>query len=250
MNKYPVTSLNIKFLSPALSPFQMTPSSIGAYSNYATQGKSKESWFYSRHGQDCYLLQKLPDRLWGPPSLLFSWYRGLVPRTNIDRAVKSTTHLHLFPRLRISGAIFHSPIWLHGVYTNNSLCYKWTYTVGFTSRSKRPMREIHSLPSKPEVCMWCFTSEHIHSPNHHLMSRRLGTDKIHFSRIHSDMHAAGVFAHAVLTLLHLYFLVHALTRTESNRIYVRFRILQRNKQQMTNMLWSTLRIPRMTNSHT
>jgi hypothetical protein len=29
MNKYPVTSLNIKFLHPALSPFQMTPSSMG-----------------------------------------------------------------------------------------------------------------------------------------------------------------------------------------------------------------------------
>jgi len=158
----------------------MTPSSIGDRIVTRQQRGRPRNPGSIPGTVNTYLLPELPDRLWGPSSLLSSRYRGLVPRTNIEGAVKSTTHLHLLLRLRISGAIFHSPIWLHGVHTNNSLCFKWTYTVGFTSRSKRPMREIHSLPSKSEVCMWYFTSEHTRYPNHHLMSWRLGRDKFIF----------------------------------------------------------------------
>ena len=48
---------------------------------------------------------KRPDWLWGPLSLLFSGYRGRIPRGLSDRGVRLITHLHLVLRFRIIGAI-------------------------------------------------------------------------------------------------------------------------------------------------
>jgi hypothetical protein len=47
---------------------------------------------------------KRPDRLFGPPSLLFSWYRGNFSGVS-DQGVMLTTRLHLVPSLKMSGDI-------------------------------------------------------------------------------------------------------------------------------------------------
>jgi hypothetical protein len=47
-----------------------------------------------------------PDRLWGPPSLLFNGYRGILsPGVKPGRGVMLTTHPLLVPRLGMRGAI-------------------------------------------------------------------------------------------------------------------------------------------------
>jgi hypothetical protein len=61
-------------------------------------------WF----GQEVFSSPERPDRLCGPPSLLFKGYRGCVPGKN-GLGVKLTTHLYLVPRLRIGGAIHLLP---------------------------------------------------------------------------------------------------------------------------------------------
>jgi len=58
-------------------------------------------------------LQKRPDHLWRWPSLLFNRYRGSFPGIG-GQCLRLTTHVHLVPRLRMSGAIPllpHIPSW-------------------------------------------------------------------------------------------------------------------------------------------
>jgi hypothetical protein len=53
-----------------------------------------------------------PDRLWGPPSLLYNGYQGggvLSPGIKHGRGMMLTTHSHLVPRSRWVGAISSLP---------------------------------------------------------------------------------------------------------------------------------------------
>jgi hypothetical protein len=50
-----------------------------------------------------------PDRLWGPTQTLIHWVRGFFPWAWSGRGVKLTIHLHLVPRLWMSGAIRQHP---------------------------------------------------------------------------------------------------------------------------------------------
>jgi hypothetical protein len=114
------------------------------------------------------------------------------------------------------------------------------------------MREIHLLPSKPEECMWCFTSEHTSPfPNRHLMSWCLGTNNSYFSRIQRYAFCRCFRQRSSYAVTFAFLSTeHTLTRSVSNQIYVRCPIIQRNKQNMTSVLWSALWISRMANSHT
>jgi hypothetical protein len=71
------------------------------------------SVFQSCQAQRCFSSPKRPDRLWGPPSLLFNAYRDSFARI-WRQGVMLTTHLHLPPRLRESGA---RPLHLLNVFT-------------------------------------------------------------------------------------------------------------------------------------
>ena len=66
-----------------------------------------------RHGfsqSDIFIFYTSPGRLWGPPGLTFNWFRVLSSEQS-GRDVILTAHLHLAPRLRMSGAIPLLPIY-------------------------------------------------------------------------------------------------------------------------------------------
>jgi len=49
------------------------------------------------------------DRLWGPISLLYNGYRGLLPRGQSNQGVNLTTHLHIVSRSIMCGAVSPLP---------------------------------------------------------------------------------------------------------------------------------------------
>jgi hypothetical protein len=54
-------------------------------------------------------LSLCPDRLWGPPSLLYSGYRGSFPGLKRSPGMTLTTHPHLMPRSKMSRNYTSSP---------------------------------------------------------------------------------------------------------------------------------------------
>jgi len=82
--------------------------------------------FEPRQMQRCMYLPKRPDWLWGLRNFQFNDYWGSVLGAKRPE-VKLITHLHLVPRLSISGAIphyFHTPSWRRQpqLYLLPSLC--------------------------------------------------------------------------------------------------------------------------------
>jgi len=83
-----------------------TDSSIPAHTDWTVRGSN------SCRGKGFSSSQKRPDRLRGPPSLLYSRYSTRVlSRAHSGQTVKLTTRVHLVPRWRMSGAL---PPLLHG----------------------------------------------------------------------------------------------------------------------------------------
>jgi hypothetical protein len=106
------------YLSKAHFNFIFTPksrsrsrdSSVGIATVYGMDrrgsipGKGKRVFSYTQ----------LWDRLWGPPSLLYSGYWGISLGQG-GWGVKLTTHFHVVPRPGMVELYFYSPIRLHGV---------------------------------------------------------------------------------------------------------------------------------------
>jgi hypothetical protein len=67
---------------------------VGIAKRYGLEGPGIESWL----GE---IFRTYPDRLRGPPSLLYNWYR-FFPAGKGGRGVMLTTHPLLVPRLRKS----------------------------------------------------------------------------------------------------------------------------------------------------
>jgi hypothetical protein len=70
-----------------------------------------EPGFESCYGQNILIFSKSPDRLWGPPSLVFNCDLDSFPRLK-RLGPDVDNHLHLGPRLRMSRTIPLLPSWL------------------------------------------------------------------------------------------------------------------------------------------
>jgi hypothetical protein len=101
--------------------------------------RARRPGFSSRWGQSCNFFSSpsRPDRLWGPPGLLFSGYRRLFPR------VKLTTHPHLVPRLRMCGAMPPLP------NTSSLLAWCLVKRSDFTFTVQVNASELRPHPSEP-----------------------------------------------------------------------------------------------------
>jgi hypothetical protein len=62
---------------------------------------TKELWFNFQHGQEVFSFPEHPDQLWGPTSLLFNEYRGILPWVKSGLARRLTILLHLVPSQHI-----------------------------------------------------------------------------------------------------------------------------------------------------
>jgi hypothetical protein len=70
-----------------------------------------------RQGQEIFLLRRTPDRLCVPHNFLYNGSRAF-PWEWRGRDVSLATHLHLEPRLKMSGALPPLPLGLHSLYKN------------------------------------------------------------------------------------------------------------------------------------
>ena len=95
-----------------------------------------------------FLSRKRPNRLWGPPCLLFSGYRGYFAGVSY-RGVKLTSYLHLMPRLWMGGT---NPI--VPPYT----CLTWTGKLHIFESMPRCLLDISCIVCETGKCSAHYSS--------------------------------------------------------------------------------------------
>jgi hypothetical protein len=91
-------------------------------------------WFDYWHRQEIFLSSKVPNQFWGPLSLLFNGYQWRFLWVYSGRDVKLNTHLHLLPRVGMSGPV--PPLSLHGMHRDNFTFIKYCRFFGLIDISK------------------------------------------------------------------------------------------------------------------
>jgi hypothetical protein len=129
----PHTSCNIHFW---YSHYTLMPNWSSCHSVDGIAGQSG-AWILAG-ARDCLFSKTVQISLWGPPSLLFNWYRGSFPGVKCH-GVKLTTIFHVELRLRKSGAI---PLLLRYAF----MARTGTISPSFTSNWNIPFRHVTVKP--------------------------------------------------------------------------------------------------------
>jgi predicted nucleic acid-binding Zn ribbon protein len=84
-------------------------SSVSIVSGYGPHNRTIEVQSLAE-GKGFFVQPLCPHRLWGPPSLLYNGYRGVLsPGVKLGRGMTLTTHTRLVPRYRMSRSYTSSP---------------------------------------------------------------------------------------------------------------------------------------------
>jgi hypothetical protein len=101
-----------------------------------TRLRSRRSGFNSRQGQWWNFASSTPRPVlfWGPPSLLTSGNRSLLPRKYIGGSMKLTIYIHPVPRLRMRGAIHSLPQYVFMEWCLVKHRHNYSISISSTSR--------------------------------------------------------------------------------------------------------------------
>jgi hypothetical protein len=113
--------LILSFHLSADIPGKRRESAVGTATRYGLDGRGIGVWV--QVGSKILSSPRRPDRLWGPPSLLSNWYRGLLPR-GVKRPRRKADHSPPISVEVIHGWVFASTPQYHLCEVLRLKCYR------------------------------------------------------------------------------------------------------------------------------